>query len=90
MYQWLMAARTDPNLPASAKAEPDDDLRGYMRLADMPSARAPGAFVRTAVPSVPSDTITPQGANGTGPAWGSSISTAPVAEAPEKGDDGGE
>ncbi|MDP2315588.1 MAG: hypothetical protein Q8P41_22000 [Pseudomonadota bacterium] len=42
MYQWLMASRTDPNLPAIAKAEPDDAMKAFLKLQDMPSYREPG------------------------------------------------
>ncbi len=42
MYQYLMAARQDPNLPASVKAGYTDDLREVLRLAGNPSLRTPG------------------------------------------------
>lgn len=51
MYQWLRASEKDPNLPAIAAAEPTAEMRGILRLQDMPSARPPGAFVRTSVPA---------------------------------------
>ena len=41
MYQWLMASKKDPNLPASAKAEPDEAMKGFLKLQDMPSFRDP-------------------------------------------------
>ena len=42
MYQYLVAARTDPNLPANVKLGYTDDQRQVMRLANNPSLRAPG------------------------------------------------
>ncbi len=42
MYQWLMASRKDPNLPAMARAEPDASLQAVLRMQDMPSFREPG------------------------------------------------
>ncbi|MDP2306013.1 MAG: hypothetical protein Q8P18_08295 [Pseudomonadota bacterium] len=39
MYQWLMASKNDPNLPAIAKAEPDDAMKAFLKLQDMPSFR---------------------------------------------------
>ncbi|MFZ5478677.1 MAG: hypothetical protein ACOZNI_18035 [Myxococcota bacterium] len=41
MYQWLVAAKNDPNLPAEVRAEPDEQMRRLMRLQDMPSVRDP-------------------------------------------------
>ncbi len=73
MYQWLMAARTDPNLPAIAKAEPDAATRDLLRLLDMPSFRGPDGKTRTSVPAMPNiDSYVPKMAGGTGPdeqAW---------------------
>lgn len=65
MYQWLMAARKDPNLPAVARPKPEPARAAVMRLWDMPSARPaglptwrpgdpmarPGTVVRTSVPA---------------------------------------
>lgn len=42
MYQWLMASRKDPNLPAALKAEPTEAQKAVLRLQDMPSYREPG------------------------------------------------
>lgn len=53
LYQWLQAAKVDPNLPAVAKAEPDAAMRRVLQLQDMPSFRPPGAPVRTSVPANP-------------------------------------
>lgn len=51
VYQWLEGARVDPNLPESARREPDAMMREMMRRMDFPSARAPGTPVRTSVPA---------------------------------------
>lgn len=53
LYQWLQAAKTDPQLPAVARAEPDEAMRAILALQDMPSFRPPGAPVRTSVPANP-------------------------------------
>ena len=42
MYQWLVASRNDPNLPAIAKAEPDEQMKAFLKLQDMPGYRDPG------------------------------------------------
>ncbi len=42
MYQYLVAARKDPNLPPSVKAGYTDDQRQVVRLAGNPSLRPPG------------------------------------------------
>jgi hypothetical protein len=36
-----VASKKDPNLPASAKAEPDETMKGFLKLQDMPSFRDP-------------------------------------------------
>ncbi len=41
MYQWLVASRNDPNLPEVAKREPDDQMKAFLRLQDMPGYRDP-------------------------------------------------
>jgi hypothetical protein len=41
MYQWLIASRRDPNLPEVAKREPDDAMKAFLQLQDMPSYRDP-------------------------------------------------
>lgn len=51
MYQWLVAARTDPNLPAAVKAPPDEALTRLLEVQDMPGFRAPGAPKRLPVPA---------------------------------------
>lgn len=51
MYQWLVAARKDPNLPAEVKADPGPEMAAVLKLQDMPSYREPGAFVRTSKPA---------------------------------------
>lgn len=53
-YQWLMAAQNDPNLPASAKAEPDEAMAVLLEKMDYPSYRKPDAPVRHSVPADPS------------------------------------
>jgi hypothetical protein len=40
MYQWLEAAKTDPNLPASVKAEPDEGTKRILALQGMPDFRS--------------------------------------------------
>ena len=71
MYQWLMASRRDPNLPAAVKAEPSEADKRILRLEDMPSYREPGKplwrrtdrmaypgqVVRTSVPADASATV---------------------------------
>ncbi len=58
LYQWLMAAQTDPNLPAIAKAEPTPAMAELLEKMDYPSFRKPGAPVRTSVP--PDASMKPQ------------------------------
>lgn len=41
MYIWLTASKTDPNLPAVAKAQPDDAMKAFLKLQDMPGYRDP-------------------------------------------------
>ena len=53
LYQWLRAAKLDPNLPEIARATPDEKMRTLLRWMDMPGYRPEGAFVRTSVPGLP-------------------------------------
>lgn len=50
VYQWLVGAKLDPNLPETARREPDPMMREMMRRMDYPSARPEGAPVRHSVP----------------------------------------
>ena len=50
LYQYLMAARTDPNLPPEVKAGYTPDQRELLRLAGNPSLRPEGAPRAMSVP----------------------------------------
>lgn len=50
IYQWLRAAESDPDLDPALRAEPDEKLRAWLAVQDMPGYRPEGAPVRTSVP----------------------------------------
>ena len=52
MYQYLIAARKDPNLPASAKSRYTESQRQVMAVAGMPSLRSPDVPNPVAIPAV--------------------------------------
>lgn len=61
MFQWLLAAKSDPNLPPGVSAPATPGVATLLRLQDMPGYRAPGAFVRTSVPrAAPSPVVVPE------------------------------
>jgi hypothetical protein len=53
MFQWYVAAKDDPGLPASVRATPGEAAQKFLRMADIPGFRAPGAPVRTSQPAAP-------------------------------------
>lgn len=53
MYQYLVAARKDPNLPESVRRGYPDEVREAMRLAGMPSLRLGTTPNPTSVPPAP-------------------------------------
>lgn len=67
LYQWYTAAKDDPNLPATVKAEPNEAIARLYAAMDLPGFRAPDARVRTSVPAIAGIPVgSPMGAAGQG------------------------
>ena len=66
MYEWLMAARTDPALPAEVKAAPDPATRALLTLQGMPGYRTrpltpPGVVAGFTAPTTGGGVVVPDG-----------------------------